>query len=40
VEIFLGNFLREKNFKRAENILSSAEFVTVARVVQKAGAKA
>jgi hypothetical protein len=34
VEIFSGKFSAQQNFKRAEKILSSAEFVTVARVVQ------
>jgi hypothetical protein len=35
VEIFFENFLRGENLKRAEKILSSADFITVARVVQK-----
>jgi hypothetical protein len=34
VEIFSGKFFVQQNFKRAEKILSSAECITVARVVQ------
>jgi hypothetical protein len=36
VEIFSGKFFAQQNFKRAEKTLSSADFITVARVVQKA----
>jgi hypothetical protein len=35
VEIFFENFLRGENLKRAEKNLSSADFITVARMVQK-----
>jgi len=34
VEIFSGKFFAQQNFERSEKILSSAEFVTVARMVQ------